>query len=80
MFEARLLRSWEEPSLELGRAFFGVGKSHISSWKEPLLKLERATSRPQKSLIPTAEEAYLRLVTTSLTTHRCHTYDASGCH
>ena len=58
MFEARLLRSWEEPPLELGRA----------------------TSRPQKSLIPTAEEAYLRLVTTTLTTHRCHTYDASGCH
>ena len=58
MFEARLLRSWEEPPLELGRATSQVGKSHFS----------------------TAEEPYLRLVTTSLTTHRCHTYDASGCH
>lgn len=35
MFEARLLKSWEEPSLELGRATSQVGKSHFPTAEEP---------------------------------------------
>ena len=76
MFEARLLRSWEEPSLELGRAFFGVGKSLLWSWEEPSLELGRATSQVGKSHFPTAEEPHSDRRRGILTPRNYITYDS----
>ena len=47
MFEARLLWSWEEPSLELGRATSQVGKSHFPTAEEPHSDRRRGILTPR---------------------------------
>lgn len=47
MFEARLLKSWEEPSLELGRATSQVRKSHFPTAEEPHSDRRRGILTPR---------------------------------